>query len=177
MNIFIIIKISVVLSAQQASGATSLAAETRKMIDKANQNGPYLGLVIPNLFEMNPLINSPDYIPDDSTIDISDVAVPQHWSHTALWNWQRYGQGPGDELPLESNGDYTREIGYLKFASQTVNVTDCSNYDNLLNNIWYQPEEVFPIDGTPEQREHIFWVPVDSHYYSVAKTLQVLQLL
>lgn len=87
---------------------------------------------------------------------------------------QRYGQGPGDELPLESNGDYTREIGYLKFASQTVNVTDCSNYDNLLNNIWYQPEEVFPIDGTPEQREHIFWVPVDSHYYSVAKTLQVL---
>lgn len=67
----VIIMISVVLSAQQASGAISLAAETRKMIDKANQNGPYLGLVIPNLFEMNPLINSPDYTPDDSTIDIS----------------------------------------------------------------------------------------------------------
>ena len=67
----VIIMISVVLSAHQASGAISLAAETRNMIDKANQNGPYLGLVIPNLFEMNPLINSPDYTPDDSTIDIS----------------------------------------------------------------------------------------------------------
>ena len=67
----VMIMISVVLSAQQASGAISLAVETRKMIDKANQNGPYLGLVIPNLFEMNPLISSPDYTPDDLTIDIS----------------------------------------------------------------------------------------------------------
>ena len=29
---------------------------------------------------------------------------------------QRYGDGPEDELALESNGDYTKEIGYLEFS-------------------------------------------------------------
>lgn len=89
---------------------------------------------------------------------------------------QRYGNGPDDELPLESQGDYTREIGYLKFANYTVNVTDGSSYDNLLNNIWYQPEEVFPVDGTPEQREHAFWVPVDPFYYEISQKLEVIRL-
>ncbi|GMN39958.1 hypothetical protein TIFTF001_009176 [Ficus carica] len=154
-----VLMISIVLSAQPTStGAISLQIKTRNLIYKANKNGPYLGLVIPNLFEMNPLINSPDNTPTNLTIYISgvvhygmiagnanpslnigDVAVPQYWSHTALWKWQRYGQGTGDELALESNGDYTRKIGSLKFASQTVNVTGCSNYDNLLNRIWNLP--------------------------------------
>ena len=80
---------------------------------------------------------------------------------------------PEDELPLESNGDYTREIGYLKFANYTANVSDGSSYDNLLNNIWYQPEEVFPINGTPEQREHAFWVSVDPLYFEISKKLEV----
>ena len=86
---------------------------------------------------------------------------------------QRYDQGPEDELPLESNGDYTREIGYLKFANYTVNVTNGNSYDNLLNNIWFQPEEVFPIDGTPEIREHAFWVSVDPLYFKISKKLEV----
>lgn len=86
---------------------------------------------------------------------------------------QRYGLGPADELPLESNGDYTREIGYLKFANFTVNTTHTSSVDNLLNRVWYQPEEVFPVDGTPEQREHAFWVSVDSHYFNISKKLEV----
>ncbi|KAL5558686.1 hypothetical protein UlMin_034897 [Ulmus minor] len=218
----------------QNTNAATLSKETRKLIEKANQNGPYLGLVIPNLFEMNPLLNSADYTSSNLTIDfagrrfrfgtigekevilvmtglsminagittqlllsffdvegvvhygiagnanpslnIGDVTIPQYWSHTALWSWQRYGQGPEDELPLESNGDYTREVGFLKFANYTVNVTDCSSYDNLLNNIWYQPEEIFPVDGTPEEREHAFWVPVDPTYYNIAKNLEDLEL-
>jgi hypothetical protein len=86
---------------------------------------------------------------------------------------QRYGQGPEDELSLESNGDYTREIVYLKFANYTVNVTDGNSYDNLLNNIWYQPEEVFPIDGIPEIREHAFWISVDPLYFRISKKLEL----
>ena len=55
------------------------------------------------------------------------------------------GKGLKVELPLESNGDYTREFGYLNFTEDyTMNVTDGSSYDNLLNNIWFQPEEVIP---------------------------------
>ncbi|KAM6544862.1 hypothetical protein CsatB_025598 [Cannabis sativa] len=109
------------------------------------------------------------------SLNIGDVAIPQYWAHTALWNWQRYGQGAENELALEANGDYTREVGYLKFADYAVNVSKGGS-DNVLNNIWYQPEEVFPIDGTPEQREHAFWIPVDPYYYYVAKSLQNLEL-
>ncbi|XP_048331267.1 uncharacterized protein LOC125422882 [Ziziphus jujuba] len=219
-------------SAQQTNAAIS--EKTRKLIDRANKNGPYLGIVIPNLFEMNPLLKHPDYKARKLTIDVSgrrfrfgtiagqkvilvmtglgmvnsaittqllltifdvegvvhygiagnanpslhigDVAIPQSWSHTALWIWQRYGQGPDDELPLEANGDYTREIGYIKIADYTVNVSHSSSYDNLLNNIWYQQEEVFPVDGTPEERQHSFWVPVDPLYYNISQTLEGLKL-
>lgn len=90
---------------------------------------------------------------------------------------QRYGHGPEEELPLEANGDYTRDIGYLKFANYTVNVTGCSAYDNLLNNVWYQPEEVFPVDGIPEERQHVFWVPVDLAYLEISQTLEVITFL
>lgn len=83
---------------------------------------------------------------------------------------QRYGHGPEDELALEASGDYTREIGYMKFANYSTK----KESDNTLNNVWYQPEEIFPIDGTPEEREHIFWVPVDSHYFNLAKKLEVI---
>ncbi|KAB1204374.1 hypothetical protein CJ030_MR8G014175 [Morella rubra] len=40
----------------------------------------------------------------------------------------------------------------------------------------YQPEEVFPKDGTPEEREHAFWVTVDPRYFNISKTLQELKL-
>lgn len=90
---------------------------------------------------------------------------------------QIYGNGPQDELSLESQGDYTRNIGYFKFSNYTVNVTGCSSFDNLLNNIWFQPEEVFPIDGTPEQRQHAFWIAVDPFYYEISKKLEVTILL
>ncbi|XP_060959761.1 bark storage protein A isoform X3 [Cannabis sativa] len=216
----------------EGTNGAIMSKKTQNLINKINNKGPYLGVVIPNLFEQNPLLNSPDYTPIDVVIDISgrrfrfgkigdqkvvsvmtglgminagittqlllsffnvegvvhygiagnanpslnigDVAIPQYWAHTALWNWQRYGQGAENELALEANGDYTREVGYLKFADYAVNVS--KGGDNVLNNIWYQPEEVFPIDGTPEQREHAFWIPVDPYYYYVAKSLQNLEL-
>ena len=37
----------------------------------ANSNGPYLGLVIPNLFEMNPLLESSNYTSANRSIDIA----------------------------------------------------------------------------------------------------------
>ncbi|XP_071719454.1 bark storage protein A-like [Rutidosis leptorrhynchoides] len=204
--------------------------DTQKMIEKANTKGPYTGIVIPNSFELNPLLNYPEYksstlvidfagrrfrfgsIGDEQVIlvmtglamlnagvttqlllslfdikgvvhygiagnanpslNIGDVVIPQYWSHYALWSWQRYGNGPENELPLEIFGDYTRDIGYLDIANFSTNV----EFDNLLNNIWYQPEEVFPIDGIPEERQHVFWVPVDNVYFNLAKTLESLTL-
>ncbi|TVU16921.1 hypothetical protein EJB05_32925 [Eragrostis curvula] len=108
----------------------------------------------------------------DPDRQIGDVVVPRYWAHTGLWNWQRYGDGAEDELSLESNGDYTRKYGNLNFTD--YNVVDKNN--NLLNSVWYQPEEVFPVTGTPEQRRHALWVPVDGRYYELAGKLEGMKL-
>lgn len=214
-----------------------ISSDVQKKINSVNNKGTYLGVVIPNAFEMNPLLQSPSYSPEKTlpyidfagrrfrfgaiggkkvilvmtglgminaatttqlllnlfriegvvhygiagnanpSLIIGDVAIPRYWAHSALWNWQRFGDGPENELPLESSGDYTRKIGFLKFANYT---TDGKNVildkDNFLNNVWYQPEEIFPVDGTPEERQHAFWVPVDSHYFDIAKKLAGLKL-
>ncbi|KAK9269392.1 hypothetical protein L1049_001165 [Liquidambar formosana] len=208
-----------------------------KKISRINKEGPYLGLVVPNSFEMNPLLQSPSFVPDhkypyldlagrrfrigqlegakvivvmtglsmlnaglatqllvslfkvggvlhfgiagnaNPSLQIGDVTIPQFWAHTGLWNWQqRYGDGPEDELALESNGDYTRKIGYIKFSDYNNGTTNQNSSENLLNNVWYQPEEIFPVAGTPEVRQHAFWVPVDKHYFAVAKKLEDMKL-
>ncbi|KAJ9559210.1 hypothetical protein OSB04_013824 [Centaurea solstitialis] len=227
-SLFVISVLVTALFLGEANGEA--CRSTRNLIKKANRKGPYLGIVIPNLFEMNPLLNYPEYQASNLIIDvggrrfrfgsigqkqvilvmtglgmlnagvttqlllslfdiegvvhygiagnanpslnIGDVAIPQYWSHSALWSWQRYGNGPGNELPLEASGDYTRDIGHLKIANYSTDVRS----DNLLNNIWYQPEEVFPVDGTPEERQHAFWVPVDPTYFKIAKLLESLTL-
>ncbi|VVB11231.1 unnamed protein product [Arabis nemorensis] len=201
-----------------------------RKIEWMNQKGPYLGIVAPNNYELNPLLNHPDYVPystlpsidfagrkfrfgkilnqrvvivmcglgmvnagvttqllvtlfrlkgvlhygiagnADVNLEIGDVTIPQYWAHSGLWNWQRYGDGIDNELALESAGDYTRDIGYLQFSKYN------NHSDNLLNRIWYQPEEIFPVTGTPEVREHIFWVPVDKSYLDLARKLEDTKL-
>jgi len=42
-----------------------------------------------------------------------------------------------------------------------------------LNKVWYQPERIFPVDGTPEVWQSVFWVPVDKTYFEIARKLKV----
>nr|GMD44235.1 bark storage protein A-like [Ipomoea batatas] len=167
-----------------ANGSLLDDGKTRMLIEKANKKGPYLGLVILNLFGMNPLLEHPSYKPSTLVIDyagVFDVYGVVHYgiagnANPSLNIGDRYGDGPENELPLEVNGDYTREIGFIKFAKYATNVDQCNSQDNLLNNVWYQPEEIFPVDATPEERQHIFWVPVDSDYFQIAQSLEGLEL-
>ncbi|CAI9782532.1 unnamed protein product [Fraxinus pennsylvanica] len=210
-------------------------------IAEINEEGPYLGIVVPKTFELDPLLRSSNFLPHatipqldyagrrfrvgtlenrkviavvsgnsmlnsglatqlllslfkiegvlhfgvagnvNPQIKIGDVTIPQYWAHTGLWNWQRYGDRPGDALAFESTGDYTRNYGYLNFAKYKVGrlngkVSDVWYPDNYLNNVWYQPEEIYSIDGEPENRQHIFWVPVNKHYYRLARKLEDIVL-
>lgn len=87
---------------------------------------------------------------------------------------QRFGDGPDDLLSLESYGDYTREFGYLNFSDFNNKTESGNKYDdNFLNNVWYQPEEIFPVYGTPEVRQHAFWVPINKRYFALAQQLEV----
>ncbi|WRX15045.1 hypothetical protein QQP08_007532, partial [Theobroma cacao] len=82
----------------------------------------------------------------------------------------RYGDGAENELPLESNGDYTRQIGLFSNYNNGTKFNKSS--ENLLNN----PEEIFPLNGIPEQRQHAFWVLVNEHYFAIAEGVQGLRL-
>ncbi|CAN6583392.1 unnamed protein product [Malus baccata var. baccata] len=199
--VYVLTLISFFMLNRQLHADATLSAETQKLIDEANQSGPYLGLLVcvcvyliyvynyliyfvfvvfkgrrfrfgsianKNVILINGGITSQlllslvdiegvvlygiegnparIQIHANSSLNIADVVIPQYWAHTSLWSWQRYGKGPEDDLPLEANGDYTREFGYLKFADYTVNVSS-SSYDNLLNNIWYQLEEDLKLEG------------------------------
>ncbi|CAI9100384.1 OLC1v1037367C1 [Oldenlandia corymbosa var. corymbosa] len=215
-----------------SSSDAAVSENIWEKITAINKKGPYLGIVVPNSFEMSPLLQSPSFVPlkalpyldfagkrfrfgrvenesvivvmtglgmwnagittqllvslfnikgilhfgiagnANSELQIGDVTIPMYWAHTGLWNWQRFGDGSDDELALESNGDYTREIGYLKFSDFNTN----TSVDNLLNRVWFQPEEVFRIDGIPEIRQHAFWIPVNDRYFSLAKNLEGLEL-
>ncbi|KAG6494763.1 hypothetical protein ZIOFF_042524 [Zingiber officinale] len=155
---------------ERASGG-SITKKAWRTVRRVNKEGPYLGLVVPNSFELNPLLQSSNFVHSprlpfldlagrrfrfgtvgkekvivvmtglsmlnagistqllltlfdvkgvvhfgiagnaNSDLQIGDVTIPRRWAHTGLWNWQRYGDGPNDELALEATGDYTRRIG------------------------------------------------------------------
>lgn len=219
-----------------SGGESAISRNVMKEIIRINKEGPYMGIVVPNNFEMSPLLQSPSFVGDvkfgfldfsgrrfhlgqlgkqkvivimsglgmlnagittqllvtlfrvkgivhygiagnaNPNLQIGDVTIPQFWAHTGLWNWQRYGDGPKDELALESNGDYTRDIGYLEFSHYNNDTKNVKSPDNLLNRVWYQPEEIFPVNGTPEIRQHSFWGPVDDYYFSLAERLEGMKL-
>ncbi|KAJ6698791.1 PURINE NUCLEOSIDE PHOSPHORYLASE [Salix purpurea] len=46
----------------RADGAISTS--TMQEIERVNEKGPYLGIVVPNSFEMNPLLQSPSFVAD-----------------------------------------------------------------------------------------------------------------
>ncbi|GLJ53337.1 hypothetical protein SUGI_1137340 [Cryptomeria japonica] len=208
------------------------SAKVVSKVNRINSHGPYMGLVIPNAYEMDPLLDPSFFIVNKnvSYIDLSgrrfhvgtiadqkvivvmtglammnaaittqlllsffkikgvvhygiagngnsdypigDVTIPRQWAHSGLWNWQRHGQGVNDELALESNGDYTRKIGHIHFANYSTE----EGVDNLLNNVWYNPDEIFPLSGTPEVRQHAFWVNVSETYYNLAEQLKNITL-
>ncbi|CAH2077637.1 unnamed protein product [Thlaspi arvense] len=210
---------------EEANGEISRTVLSQ--IERMNKRGPYLGIVAPNNFELNPLLASKAYVPypslpfidfagrrfrfgkisnqrvvivmtglgmvnagvatqllvslfklkgvlhygiagnADVNLEIGDVTIPKFWAHSGLWNWQRYGDGIDKELALEAAGDYTRDIGYLQFSNYN------NGSDNLLNRVWYQPEEIFPVTGTPEVREHVFWIPVNKSYLDLARQVKV----
>ncbi|XP_026447745.1 bark storage protein A-like [Papaver somniferum] len=113
----------------------------------------------------------------DSKMNMGDIVIPEYWAHTGYWNWQRYGYGPDDELAFEEEGYFSRDYGYLKFSDYYTNKTGGKDKgyscNNDLNNIWYQPEEIF---HAGETKDSVFWVPTPYTYYETAKKLEVVAL-
>ena len=49
-----------------------------KQIVIVNKNGPYLGIVVPNAFEMNPLLQSPNFVVDHNLPHLDFSGFPNH---------------------------------------------------------------------------------------------------
>ncbi|KAF5956040.1 hypothetical protein HYC85_008896 [Camellia sinensis] len=75
-----------------------------KKINVINKEGPYLGIVVPNSFEMSPLLESPSFVVDHNPyLDFSDTEWSCHtvgedtvwWCHNivedTVWLWQTVG--------------------------------------------------------------------------------------
>ncbi|CAJ2636775.1 unnamed protein product [Trifolium pratense] len=201
-------------------------------ISNINNKGPYIGIVVPNAFELNPLLQSSSFVPHNkfpyfdfagkkfrigelekkkvivvmsglsmlnaglatqllltlfnvkgvlhygiagnvnSKFQIGDVTIPKYWAHTGLWFWQRFGDNSNN---VETSG-FSRELGYLKFSHYNNYTKYSKSVENLLSKVWYQSEEIFPVDGTPEVLQHAFWVPVDKAYFEIARKLKNVEL-
>ncbi|KAF6164449.1 hypothetical protein GIB67_025275 [Kingdonia uniflora] len=129
--------------------------------------------ILLSLFNVNGVIHFGIAGNANPNLQIGDVVIPKYWAHTGLLNWQRYGDTPDNLLSLEGNGDYTRKLGYLQFSDYSSDHRKNDNSSkNLLNRVWYQPEETFLTNGVAEERSHAFWVPVNNHFYEVAKIME-----
>ncbi|KAL6532959.1 hypothetical protein OROGR_013924 [Orobanche gracilis] len=59
------------INAQYAFVSCTLTPQVQRKVARANQKGPYLGLIIPNTFELDPLLQNSDYTPSKLTIDFA----------------------------------------------------------------------------------------------------------
>ncbi|THG17723.1 hypothetical protein TEA_030139 [Camellia sinensis var. sinensis] len=91
------------------------------MISEANKNGPYLGLVTPNPFEMNPLLQSPSFTSFNLTIDFQAfvVILPIFTeNYECLSNLEVWFQRPKDIVRKLVSGDLDLGIVGLDTVSE-----------------------------------------------------------
>lgn len=68
------------ISTRTVDGAVSQS--TMKKIDMMNKKGPYLGIIVPNSFELTPLLESASFVADQKlpTLDFSGTIYILHCS-------------------------------------------------------------------------------------------------
>ncbi|WJX25905.1 hypothetical protein P8452_14893 [Trifolium repens] len=229
MEFLVVLVIVLLGSSIKAYGAINQISW--REISNINNKGPYIGIVVPNAFELNPLLQSSSFVPHNkfpyfdfagrhfrigelekkkvivvmtgesmlnaglatqllltlfnvngvlhygiagnlnSKFQIGDVTIPQYWAHTGQWHWQRFGDNKD-----EDSGDFNREFGYLEFSNYNNHTKHSKSVENFLNKVWYQPERIFLVDGTPEVWQPAFWIPVDKTYFEIARKLKNVQL-
>lgn len=62
---FVVVLLVVGFERSEAYGYGGISHEIGKNIDRINKMGPYLGIVVPNSFELDPLLQSPSFVADE----------------------------------------------------------------------------------------------------------------
>ncbi|KAI3454084.1 hypothetical protein Pfo_010747 [Paulownia fortunei] len=159
-----------------------IPGKTQRLINKANKNGPYLGLVIPNLFEMNPLLQHPSYKPSNLIIDVAGRrfrfgAIAEEKVILVMTGLAMINAGITTQLLLSLfTVKGVVHYGIAGNANPSLNIGDVAIPHYWSHTALWNWQEVFPVDGTPEERQHVFWVPVDANYFQLSKKLKGLEL-
>ncbi|KAG5559322.1 hypothetical protein RHGRI_009010 [Rhododendron griersonianum] len=235
-----------------SGGDGAISRNVMKEVIGINKEGPYLGIVVPNNYEMSPLLQSPSFV-GDAKKTVSLGTIRKRKGHCGI-DWIRHGTSsnlhtftPLPKMRLRStigaklstwlaviganfadleifadrdkiapsivtapkvlkaviflNAGIATELlltlfrvkgvvhyGIAGNANPDLQIGDVTiphfwahtglwNWqDSLLNRVWYQPEEIFPVNGTPEIRQHSFWAPVDDYYFQLAERLEEMNL-
>ncbi|KAL5558687.1 hypothetical protein UlMin_034898 [Ulmus minor] len=145
-----------------------MSSETRKLVDVANKNGPYFGLVIPNLFEMDPLLNSADYNSTGRRFRFGTIRGKK--VILVMIGLNMINAVITTQLLL-SHFDVEGAVHYgiAGNANPSLNIGDVT-----IPHYWLH---CFGKEGsTPEEREHVFWVPVNPLFYHISQTVEDLKL-
>lgn len=62
---FVVVFLVVGFMSCEAYGYGGISHKIGKKIDRMNKMGPYLGIVVPNSFELDPLLQSPSFVADE----------------------------------------------------------------------------------------------------------------
>ncbi|XP_043725568.1 uncharacterized protein LOC122672136 [Telopea speciosissima] len=171
----------VLLSCIIEASEAELSKKMLKKMKKVNREGPFVGVLVPSKSLLEPVLQSSSYESEDKPYDRVDYAgrrfhIGEFEDKSAILavtgKGMRYGDGPEDKLSLEEDGDFTREYGYLNFGNYTYKTKDDDSADNFLNNIWYQPEEIFHSEEDPDSKSKTFWVPVCQSIYEFTRELE-----
>ncbi|XP_057830326.2 bark storage protein A [Cryptomeria japonica] len=93
-------------------------------------------------------------------LNIGDIAIPRQFAHTGVWYWEKFG---GDE------GSFTREIANLTVSKYNVGE---KRVNNKLQSVYFQPETLYSVKGTPEVGTAKFWFRVDDKLFATAQEIQ-----
>nr|KYP66957.1 Bark storage protein A [Cajanus cajan] len=152
-------------------GSTCDICFTRQVDEEGKVNSLNAGIstqLLLTLFDVKGVLNYGIAGNGNPKLQIGDVTIPQYWAHTGLWRWQRLG---------EIDGDFSRKFGNLEFADYSNCSKDFEPKNtNLLSKVWYQAEEIYPVNGNTEVNHDIFWVPVDKTYFKIARNLKNVKL-
>ncbi|KAE9464463.1 hypothetical protein C3L33_03623, partial [Rhododendron williamsianum] len=163
-------------------GDGAISRNVMKEVIGINKEGPYLGIVVPNSYEMSPLLQSPSFV-GDAKKTVSLGTIRKRKGHCGI-DWIRHGIATELLLTLfrvkgvvhygiAGNANPDLQIGDVTIPHFWAHTGLWNWQDSLLNRVWYQPEEIFPVNGTPEIRQHSFWAPVDDYYFQLAERLEV----
>ncbi|KAG5559323.1 hypothetical protein RHGRI_009010 [Rhododendron griersonianum] len=168
-----------------SGGDGAISRNVMKEVIGINKEGPYLGIVVPNNYEMSPLLQSPSFV-GDAKKTVSLGTIRKRKGHCGI-DWIRHGIATELLLTLfrvkgvvhygiAGNANPDLQIGDVTIPHFWAHTGLWNWQDSLLNRVWYQPEEIFPVNGTPEIRQHSFWAPVDDYYFQLAERLEEMNL-